>query len=907
MADNDQFDSKNLGDYKDELRKIQAQLEGVTKETADTLKLREKEYELLKKINQAYSEYNRLGYKALADLRERAKIEDEIKKDEKALIGYVKQIKSINKDINNIKNKILELQKDDIEENRQIVKLLSTQVKQLEQQRDLIADTIKNTNKWGLGLKVAAKAVVAIGDGIKQGYGMIKGSGLFEMDKAIKNSALSMGILSKQSDAFASQIKEAANSTIQFGVGIEDLANIQSSYSDTMGRTVMLGKEAAESMGAMAKSTGLGAEGAGQMAGDMDTIGYSAGRTADFVEQTMNDAHAMGLNSSKVIKTIAQNIKILNKYNFKGGAKGLARMAEETQKMGVSLEMVAPMADKLFDIEGAVEMSAQLQVLGGKWASLADPFKLMYMARNDMAGLTKEVINATIASSQFNKETGEFDISSLEMQRLRKVAEATGLNFEELAQSAKKAAQYAGIKKQISYGFDDKTEQFIESTSFMDKNGRAKITMDIDGTATTKFLSELNDSDKKLLKQQALDKESMVERAKGNRTFDDALNNTITLFKQMMLPLIDTMNKKLLPKVETFVKNFNEKGGWGEKISEFAKVVGQFVTAIGGWIIDNPIKTGLLYGGSKLVGFLFEKAEWVSNGIALSEGFLMGTGGGGGGMLGNTFKGLKNMLGIGGGRTATSAVGSTATAAEGAAATEETASTMGATMGGTFTSVLKSPMARFGGIAAGLISAIGTFMENSSKGMGTGENFGRSAMTGVGTGVGAFGGMAGGAALGSFAGPIGTLIGGLAGAIFGGMGGGALGNAAGDSIFGKFQSTQQPVDDGIIKFNPRDKFTKVNDATMVAGTNVNGNKDLAAQLAATSGVKPMATQSQMPGTMNINFGQLTLGGTIELKLSGNYSSGFAKELIDNPLFLREITNKIHLETEKNLNAGKPRA
>ena len=167
--------------------------------------------------------------------------------------------------------------------------------------------------------------------------------------------------------------------------------------------------------------------------------------------------------------------------------------------------------------------------------------------------------------------------------------------------------------------------------------------------------------------------------------------------------------------------------------------------------------------------------------------------------------------------------------------------------------------------------------------------------------------MAGGAALGSFAGPIGTLIGGLSGAIFGGMGGGALGNAAGDSIFGKFQSTQQPVDDGIIKFNPRDKFTKVNDATMVAGTNVNGNKDLAAQLAATSGVKPMATQSQMPGTMNINFGQLTLGGTIELKLGGNYSSGFAKELIDNPLFLREITNKIHFETEKNLNAGKPRA
>jgi len=35
------------------------------------------------------------------------------------------------------------------------------------------------------------------------------------------------------------------------------------------------------------------------------------------------------------------------------------------------------MADKLFDVEGAVDMSAQLQVMGGAWAKLADPFKLM--------------------------------------------------------------------------------------------------------------------------------------------------------------------------------------------------------------------------------------------------------------------------------------------------------------------------------------------------------------------------------------------------------------------------------------------------------------------------------------------------------------------------------------------------
>ena len=35
------------------------------------------------------------------------------------------------------------------------------------------------------------------------------------------------------------------------------------------------------------------------------------------------------------------------------------------------------------------------------------------------------------------------------------------------------------------------------------------------------------------------------------------------------------------------------------------------------------------------------------------------------------------------------------------------------------------------------------------------------------------------------------------------------------------------MNDGIVKFNKADKFTKVSDSTMIAGTNVDGNKKLA--------------------------------------------------------------------------------
>jgi hypothetical protein len=44
------------------------------------------------------------------------------------------------------------------------------------------------------------------------------------------------------------------------------------------------------------------------------------------------------------------------------------------------------------------------------------------------------------------------------------------------------------------------------------------------------------------------------------------------------------------------------------------------------------------------------------------------------------------------------------------------------------------------------------------------------------------------------------------------------------------------MNDGLIRFNPRDKFMQVNDSTMIAGTNVDGNRRLARQLSGGGGI-----------------------------------------------------------------------
>ena len=242
-----------------------------------------------------------------------------------------------------------------------------------------------------------------------------------EQDKAIKDTQLSMGILSDKSGEFSKRIFEASKYTSLIGMQSKDIAIAQGKYSETLGRTVSLSNKGLKSISLMAKGSMLGAEGSAEFAANMDNFGINAERSADFVEDTLNSSYKMGVNGSVATKNIVNGLKLAQRYNFKDGLKNMQDMAIAAGKYKISLDSVAGVADKLFDIEGAVNMSSQLQVLGGEWAKMADPFKLMHMARTDMKGLYDEIVNATAGVAQFNKETNSFDISPLEQHRLRRL------------------------------------------------------------------------------------------------------------------------------------------------------------------------------------------------------------------------------------------------------------------------------------------------------------------------------------------------------------------------------------------------------------------------------------------------------------------------------------------------------
>ncbi len=608
------------------------------------------------------------------------------------------------------------------------VKLLQDEIDAEEESAAAILHILNSSKKLNaqliqqLNLQNGISAAVgSIGKGLKHvGWQVIKtmadfktGHGYFmEQLKAVKKTELSMGILSSQSKAFSTTIFKASVNTNKLGVGTEELARMQGLYSEDIGRTVVLTENGLNAMAELSKGTMMGAEGAAQFAASMDNFGISVESSRDLVEETLNIAHKMGANAAKTTKNMETSLRMAQKYHFKDGVKGALRMAAESAKFRMNMEAISGFAEKLFTPEGAVDMAAQLQVLGGEWSKLADPFSLMYKARNDFEGLFKDVVNATKGIAKFNAATGNFDISGLELHRLREVANATGISFDELASSAKEAAKFSAIKSKITGVVDPDLRDFISTAAVYNKKNK-KFEINIKGEAVP--VDELHAYTKgnvtAILKQQQNQKADLAERANQAQTFDETLTNTMNMLKSTLLPFMDAVNNGLVKGLQGF-QDWMSKNGIGDKLVQFAEYAGELAGGLLKFVAENPIKSIL---GAAGIGILFEAGKWYLNGVTLGMGFnSVASGKGLSGLLGSTAGNLgKSTMSMG------SRVG------------------IGAGLG-------------FGGAALDMGRGM---MDDPNSDLGKGIGIGSTALQGAGMGM--------------MFGPWGALIGGLLGAGYG--------------------------------------------------------------------------------------------------------------------------------------------
>jgi hypothetical protein len=92
------------------------------------------------------------------------------------------------------------------------------------------------------------------------------------------------------------------------------------------------------------------------------------------------------------------------------------------------MQSLGGMIDKILDggLEGVIEQSSRLQVLGGNAAIYSDPFSMMYNAGADPEALAQQFQDMTKGMGNINRKTGETEFSWSENMMLREIAKNQG-------------------------------------------------------------------------------------------------------------------------------------------------------------------------------------------------------------------------------------------------------------------------------------------------------------------------------------------------------------------------------------------------------------------------------------------------------------------------------------------------
>lgn len=356
-------------------------------------------------------------------------------------------------------------------------------------------------------------------------------------DLSYKLARESMGNASMVGDALNATMAEALAGTSEFGVSLDDNLNLMKQINDAMQVNTLLTSEQVINMQALAKSAGVTSAEIVPIVKGFADMGRSTEYAIEQIGEMQDMARKYGINSGQFIKMIGDNVKYLSSYKFKDGVEGLSRMVAKAQALRIDVGKTFSLAEGLMDPEKAIETAAGFQMLGGAVGDLGDPFKLLHMAQTDAEGLQDSIINMAESAVVFNEKTGEFDIPVTEMYRLREAAKLTGMDYQELTETARKAAERT--KKLDMLGpmnrYTDEQKEMIANLGDI-QDGKVMITLpekDEDGNEILKAFDAATlgpEQLKKLREQQDManksDKDIAVEQLSALETLKGAVDKS---------------------------------------------------------------------------------------------------------------------------------------------------------------------------------------------------------------------------------------------------------------------------------------------------------------------------------------------------------------------------------------------
>ena len=545
------------------------------------------------------------------DVEEIHKTMEKIKVDSKgANIHFdmndpLKTLKNIEKRIDNLKKKKKESSLTE-EEEKKLKKLTDayeklydvapkfyqSSIKYQEELNERQLEGITVLDDWNEKLEQRTKAVRRgfneIKTGSKQTFDAIKG--MLEPWSKAQAEALSyartMGMSQKTADAYLKKTTDWASKNqigVLFNKTTDELINMQSKFSETLGRNVQLTGEQKKDMLAMEKF--LGEDGMMDIANNLENFGLGLSDSAEFVKKTLDDATKSGISSSKLTKTIRENIKMAQNYTFKNGLEGLKSMAKKAIELKTDMSLINSLAEKTSTVEGAITTGANLQVLGGSYAMGSDPLSMMYESLNDMNGLFDRAVNMAKGKVFYNEQSGNFEMGAMDRYMMKQAATAMGIDPSKLIDVAYRQASLDKIESQAKANSkisnDEDMMNLIKNLATWD-NGEAVV--DINGKRTK--VSDLTAEDKKKLESmQNTDSQNLQDMAVSLRGIKDMMDGTIKEKQNEQAELMSGIGQGLTDFMRSntgLLDSIAKIGAWGATLSDISTgVYGIWTTMIG--------------------------------------------------------------------------------------------------------------------------------------------------------------------------------------------------------------------------------------------------------------------------------------------------------------------------------------
>ena len=333
-----------------------------------------------------------------------------------------------------------------------------------------------------------------------------------------------VGMQGELSKGLREEIIDAYPSTLRLGYGMQQLTDMMTNMMSESGRFNLISKETIGQAAATARSFVGDLSEMGKVFGQFEKVGLGASDATKAIDKAGKSSLTLGLNSKRTTQDLRDNLGKLNEFGFANGVQGLNRMVQKSLEFRMSMDSVYQIAEKVFSPEGALELSANLSVLGGAMGDFGDPIKLMYMATNNVEGLQDALIGAAGSLTSYNQEQGRFEITGVNLRKAKAMASELGISYQELAKGAIAASERTAAASALMTSglvMEDKEKEFLTNLSQM-KDGKMvievpKSLMSELGGQTEVILEDLTNAQKTTLlaNQEAFEKMSTEDIARG--------------------------------------------------------------------------------------------------------------------------------------------------------------------------------------------------------------------------------------------------------------------------------------------------------------------------------------------------------------------------------------------------------